>query len=344
MRIANASRIRSIDFARSGIAGTGSLSPRARRTLAVYVALVKMDYFGVDAPMGAIADAMYRASNGEAKSVRTLERANDELEREGFITCHHRANPWRYKGAYISFNIESFAYWTQKPVKNVQPLPISQRDQMCDDVAPPTSCRPSERTKTDLRVNTPNIQTNKNKEPRAGARSNNNNKQRRHNAVWTSVTIVLGKMRMYRRDRKAARARAKCEIAAMAAGVGIVNPSGVDWAYWQKRWEEMPIEARESTARREIVPLLLSRGDSNADPIAPPPDCVNTASTPIPPEDIRAVREQLEAALSLPDEQKKTVAAIETTGSTPGAVTVEDDDLKVLLAARDRARARVNCG
>lgn len=344
MRLATASRIRSIDFAKSGIAGTGSLTPRARRMLAVYVALVKMDYSGVDAPMGAIADAMYRSSHGEAKSIRTAERANDELESHGYISAEHRSHPWRYKGAHIIFNIDAFAYWTQKPVKNVQPLPISNSEKMCSDVTQPTTCRPSERTKTDPRVNTPQIIPSKNKEPRAGARSNNNNKQKRRNAVWTSVTIVLGKMRLYRRDRKSARELAKCEIAAMKAGVEIVHPSGVDWSYWTKRFADMPIDARESTAKREIVPLLLGWGNRNANPIAPPPNRVNLESTVIPPEDIRAVREQLEAAFSFPKSQKtETPTQTETPGNTP-CDSMDDDELRVLLAARDRARSRVNCG
>ena len=136
MRLANASRIRTIDFARSGIAGTGSLSPRARRTLAVYVALVKMGFDGVAAPMGAIADAVYRSSHGEAGSIRTLQRAHPELEARGFICCANFRPRGRTKGALIRFNLDAFSYWTGRKTQNIQPLPTSShnvvsRETMC---------------------------------------------------------------------------------------------------------------------------------------------------------------------------------------------------------------------
>jgi len=350
MRLANAPRIRSIDFARSGIAGTGSLSPRARRTLAVYVALVKMGYEGVAAPMGAIADAVYRSSHGEAGSIRTLQRAHPELEERGFIRCANYRPHERTAGALIYFNLDAFSYWTGRKTQVVQPLPTSShnvvsRETMCDNPPHTTTCHPPDRTRTNSRV-TPKILPSSNKEPRAGARSINKSKRKKRSAVWTSVNIVLGAMRhLHRQDRRAARARAKCELEAIAAGVELVNPSGVDWTYWEKRFAEMSIAVRENTAKREIVPMLLGKPaivpssepkkNDRCEPFPP-----NDSFEGVPADEIRAVRKQLEAAFSLPEKKAPAPAPAEMAP----AADMPADELEVLLAARARARARVDCG
>ena len=351
MRLANASRIRSIDFARSGIAGTGSLSPRARRTLAVYVALVKMGFEGVAAPMGAIADAVYRSSHGEAGSIRTLQRAHPELEERGFIRCANYRPHERTAGALIYFNLDAFAYWSGRKTQTVQPLPtpshnVVSRETMCDNSPHTTSCHPPDRTRTNSQV-TPKILPSSNEEPRAGARSINKSKRRKRSAVWTSVNIVLGAMRhLHRQDRRAARARAKCELEAMAAGVELVNPSGVDWPYWEKRFAEMSIPVRENTAAREIVPLLLGKpvSPSEPKPVSPSEPKPVSPSEPglerVSAEEIRAIREQLEVAFSLPEKKAPAPAPAETAP----AADMPADELEVLLAARARARARINCG
>lgn len=370
MRLANVDQIRNIDFARSGIAGTGSLSPRARRTLAVYVALVKMGYSGVAAPNGAIADAVYRSSHGEAGSIRTLQRAHPELERRGFIRCANFRPRGRTKGALIHFNLDAFAYWTGRKTQNIQPLPTSShnvvsRETMCDKEPHATSCHPPDRTRTESQV-TPNIIPSTNKEPRAGARSINRSKRQKRSAVWTSVNIVLGAMaHLHRQDRRAARSRAKCELEAIGAGVELVNPSGVDWAYWEKRFAEMPIAVRELTAAREIIPLLIGRkGVLNSPELSspelsspvskvPPPSASSSSpetadSAPVSAEDIKRARKALEERFSLPGKQSPVEIADPTKvlspATAPVAVDISREDLEVLIAARDRARSRVNCG
>jgi hypothetical protein len=368
MRFANADRIRSLDFALSGISGTGSLSPRARRTLAVYCALVKMGFEGVSAPMGAIADAVYRSSHGEAGSIRTLQRAHPELEKRGFIRCANFRPRGRTKGALIHFNLDAFAYWTGRKTQNIQPLPTSShnvvsRETMCDKEPHTTSCHPPDRTRTESQV-TPNIIPSTNKEPRAGARSIKKSKRQKRSAVWTSVNIVLGAMtQLHRQDRRAARARAKCELEASAAGVELVNPSGVDWSYWEKRFAEMPIAVRELTAAREIIPLLIGRKGVLSSPElstpvskVPPPSAPSSSpetndlgnSDPVSAEDIRRARKALEERFSLPGKQSPVEIADSTKvispATAPVAVDMSSKDLEVLIAARDRARSRVNCG
>lgn len=350
MKIATAGKIRSIDWAKSGIAGTGSLSPRARRTLAVYVVLVKMDFSGVSAPMGAIADAIYRSSHGEAGSIRTLQRANTELEERGYIRRSCR-------GTVIWFNLDAFAYWTQRRAGVVSPLPTSahnvvSRETKCEENLHTTSCRTSDVTTHRSRVTSDNTPLNSNDKQRAGARADDTHDinatrnvasrspRKRKNAMLFSLGCVLGTLsEIHPADRRAARARAQCEVQALAGGVELLNPSGVDWKYWRDRWEEMAISARESTIRREILPLLLGR------PTPPSPAELTITNPPAPelpaepaatPEEIRAIREALEEGVTLPEESAPAPAPYPE-------IDADDPEMRVLLEARDRCRrARVN--
>jgi hypothetical protein len=358
-RLATAGKIRSIDWAKSGIAGTGSLSPRARRTLAVYVVLVKMDFGGVSAPQGAIADAIYRSSHGEAGSIRTLQRANTELEERGFIRRSCR-------GTVIWFNLDAFSYWTQRRAGVVSPLPTSahnvvSRETKCEEHLHTTSCRTSDVTTHRSRVTSDNPLVNSNYKPRAGARADNNRDinatrevasrtpRKRKNAVLFSLGCVLGTLsELHSADRRAVRARAQCEVQALAGGVELINPSGVDWEYWRTRWEKMAIQVRESTIRREILPLLLGTptppAELPAEPAATPAELpAEPAATPaeLPaepaatPEEIRAIRKALEEEVTLPEESAPAPAPYPE-------VDADDPDMRVLLEARDRCRARVN--
>jgi hypothetical protein len=353
MRLANASTIRNIDFAPGGIAGTGSLSPRARRTLKVYVVLVKMSFGGVAAPMGAIADAVFRSSNGESKSIRTVERAHEELIAKGYIrTANYRPGE-RAKGALIFFNMAAFTYWTQKQTGPVYPLPTSShnvvsRETMCDNSTPTTSCRASEFTTERSQVTPQYLTKSENNKHRAGARAikTSSRSRRKKNAVLFSLGCVLSVVGdLHRADRRAARARADCEVKALAGGVELVNPSGVDWAYWETRWDEMSIAVRESTIHREILPLLLGRPTPPPAILtaSPPPELEELAAAEPPPtsEQIRAVREALEERFTL---RESNPAPAPPAANYP-EVDSSDSDMRLLIEARERCRARcVNGG
>jgi hypothetical protein len=343
-RFADARRIRTIDFARSGIGGTGSLSPRSRRVLAVYIVLVRMGFGGIAAPNGAIADAVYRSSHGEARSIRTLQRANKELEEKGYI-CPVKYRPGkRARGTMICFCLEAFAFWTKIAVKNVTPLPTQSH------ISPDaTSCHTSDRTRDKVTSNSPDLTKNEHTKPRAGARAGQKTSRRKKNAVLFSVVIVLSKMAMHRADRRAARARAEIELKAAVAGVELINPSGVDWAYWEKRWPELSIPVRETVASREIVPRLLGRekvvaGDGELDHQVVAGDgeldhqVVRTESNPPTEEEIRRVLAELESKFSIPKEKAPSADGYPD-------VDANDPEMQLLIEARNRTRSRcVNSG
>jgi len=354
-KLATAERVRTIDFARSGIGGTGTLSPRARRTLAVYIVLVKMGYSGVSAPMGAIADAVYRSSNGEAKSIRTLQRANNELEAKGYIECARFRDGERSRGALIKFNSNAFTFWTKIASKNVTPLPTQSH------ISPDaTTCHPSDRTRDKVSSNSLDLLESIDTKPRAGARAVKK-PSRRKNPVLFSVVMVLSKMSLHRTERRAARARAEIESKACTAGVELINPSGVDWAYWEKRWSEFTIPVRESVAAKEIIPFLLgvkqlSSGGGEQLSSAGVEQLssggveqlssggveqlssggVEQLSSAPTTDDIRRVIADLESKFTAPAPAPSPASKIENYPD----VDKNDPDMQILLQARARARAR----
>lgn len=395
MRIANVSAIRAIERATSGIEGTGSLSPRARRVLQVYLVLIKMGYDAVAAPLGAIADAMKRSSNGESGSIRTLQRANDELLESGYIDIAADSFTKYRKGVIIFFRLPAFAYWTQRRSGTVVPLPksgLSHNVKQCRqvatgcrdyDVSSPkmsgnplpttevsscdtdshtvnpcvhitTGCRDYEVTNNTSNSKIPNS-TSKNKEPRAGARAvKNNSKRRLKNAVLFSLGCVLTALGdLTKFEKRKLRARAECEVKAITGEIQMLNPSGVDWTYWERRWGEMTIAQREITIRREILPLLLGRPSPTptltpgTDVRHPHPVVVNER-TDTPKEgptrdQIRKIREKLEAictakvVLPAPAPAQSSVPPA-TSSSSETESFLEDSEMRILLEARNRAR------
>jgi hypothetical protein len=164
-----------------------------------------------------------------------------------------------------------------------------------------------------------------------------------------SVVIVLSKMAMHRADRRAARARAEIELKAAVAGVELINPSGVDWAYWEKRWPELSIPVRETVASREIVPRLLGRDQVVAGEHEQlvhveqlVHEVIGTESTSPTQEEIRRVLADLESKFSIPKE--KAPARVPTEDGYP-EVDANDPEMQLLIEARNRTRSRcVNSG
>lgn len=264
MRIATVHNVRSLQFGISAVEGTGSISPRARRVLGVYIPLVKQGFDALTSPMGAIADAVFRISWGESKSIRTVQRAHSELIQAGFISFRQCRNT----GVMIVFNLAAFAFWTRTKTKNVSPLPtqshnVVSRETKCDCVPHTTTCHPSDRTRKEVRVNSPTISQSSNNSPRAGARDQKSYSKRRADIVL-SLRCVLKKMDMHPSERRRIVRKLKYELAALQAGIPAAQSSGLDLDYWRKRWDEMSITVRESTIRREFLPALLDRASAPA--------------------------------------------------------------------------------
>lgn len=274
-RFADRQTLQSISWTMSGIAGTGNLSPRARRLLQLYVSLVRLTYGGLIAPLGAVSDTLARVLDGGSSSIRTIQRANKELSAANFIFIYQS----RTKFCRIKFNLEAFSYWTATKSHKISPLITNTHNVVSRETFPhssphATKSRPEDRTNIQSVVNLRNI-PDLNKKQRAGARAVCTNYKERKNPVLFSLLMVLRRATdLHACDRRRARMRAQCEVTAVAGGVSLVNPSGVDWEYWSRSWPEMSIAVRESTILREVLPLLLGNsggGEQESRSYSPPP-------------------------------------------------------------------------
>jgi len=135
-------------------------------------------------------------------------------------------------------------------------------------------------------------------------------------------------------------------VYALAAGIALVNPSGVDWGYWAKRWSEFSVKVRESTIAREILPKLLpglsGKYVGTGQFVERPEQLGGTAPEQLgaPPttEEIKRVIADLESKFSIP---KEIAPRIENYPE----VDASDPEMQLLLDARERCRSRcVNGG
>jgi hypothetical protein len=299
-----------------------------------------MEYEGLIVPIGAIADTVKRALDGAAASIRTIQRANRELMDAGFIYIYQKPSNF----CRIKFNLSSFAYWTRSKTDNVVPIPtqshnVVARETLSHNSPLTTNCRTSELTSITPVVNSQNPYINK--PQRADARAINikdKKKRRRHPVLFSLLIILRDAQSLHPKDRTCARTRAECEINALGAGIGLLNPSGVDWDYWTARWDEMTIPCRENTIRREILPLLIeAHGENRLEPILESEilDCGGMSCQNLSAEDIRKMRIQLEKSLMVPREPiEASTSPIPVSVST--SMSLSGDELAILDAARRR--------
>jgi hypothetical protein len=327
---ASKNTLQCLDWTISGIGGTGNLSPRARRLLQLYVSIAKLAYCGIFAPLGAIGDTLRRVLDGGSCSVRTIQRANKELIEANFIFIYQRRDNF----CRILFNPSAFAYWTEQKHANTTPLPTQTHNKPHT-----TICHPEDRTNIILGVNLRNssdiIQ-----EQRAGARASVIHTKTRKNPVVFSLLCVLRKANtLHVSDRRLARLRAQCEVDALGAGLDLVNPSGVDWQYWARTWEEMTIAVRESTICREILPYLMRQKPTESEFItARPPIVEISESEPTPPteSEIKQLLSTLNLSMKQPDDIPAASPPVSVPASPPMKLTAEE--IAVLDAARRRSK------
>lgn len=245
-RVASINEIFSISYNFLELNGASNLTPRARRYLFFFVALVKIGYTAVAVPMEALAEAIYRAQ-GQTKSVRTLRTALQELEKTGYL----RRNKYRigddHFRSVIILNTDKFVYWTQRRSKNVIPLPTQSHNSGYRQVLPKANL-----TTTKSRVNSQNTYKSENNKPRAHARCNLNTKNHKyHPLIYTLMVVLKGEPEVLRRK--------VLSLATHEIRIPDENVSGVNWRYWESRWpflDHRPDGERELIAKSQILPAL----------------------------------------------------------------------------------------
>lgn len=243
----------------------------------------------------------------------------------------------------MTFNKDVFTYWTRNRSENVTPITTCNTEEHSDSQLP--NWQEADLTKSTDRVNTSNY-NNKYTKQRAGARDQyiqtrggvtkdppSRGFRKRRNALLHSILICLGKMRsVHRSDRKRALSRARSEIYGKDAGVEFVNPTGIDWRYWSDRWSEFSIPVRESTAMREIIPALLGRSAEQEQVIEV------TEQTTVQRSEVEKIERFLRKNVTAEKEKDSTV---EKVAKKSEKSSLDDPDMAILMAARDKARSRV---
>lgn len=307
----------------------GEISNKSRALLSFVISAVKMGYCGISAPVDAVNRALYRSS-GYSCSTRTLYRALSELESKGFIYRRkYRVGDDRFF-TMIYFHLEAFSFWTRSKTQNVSPIPT-----VCSNSTPLPNWQKDAGTRSNSRVNSRkdyiyNM-------PRA--RASRKYSKWVHPIVFTIGLLLRGP------DRKFALARATLEL---EMGGDIDGHSGVPWGAWP-RWQEMDKRARENIARREIIPRLLDRTTLSAQQSQNGlPPCLDvTTGNHVPPPQSRP--------LSMRPTQPMTSEAVAagiaffsrkcafepdpTPTRKPENITLSSDELELLRAATERARA-----
>lgn len=281
-----------------------NLSNRASSVLALFIALVKLGYIGISAPIAAIEQAIERS--GYHLSGRTLYRALSELQLLGFITRKKcRIGHDKFE-THICFIQNRFEFWTRR---NVPKLPTSSHISPCLP-----NCQESPGTKIYTVVNSSNS-SNKSKEPRARASRFKN----WIDPILYTLLIVTKKDR----DRKLVIARARLEIESKREGIVPAGCSGVDWD--RPSWQEMPFGIRESICRREILPLLRNR----------------ETLMPSEGEGMEIIIEQLNQNIHSAVPECRDFRPIESLQpQLHRPIVLERSELEILSAAADRARRR----
>lgn len=258
-------------------------------------------------------------------SPATVRRAIAGLEDKGFLWRRRCRLGSARLGIEILIARDRWAYWTQTSSGNVTPITVPKSPTSV--YIPPHQSMGvgDDRTITQSSVNIRDIDINS-----SYARARGNNALytwlSKHPVMLTLWCMLKGSPDMTLFDR------AKREIRAFEGHQTLEEPSGVPWEDLERHWNDMIPAVRESFANSQIIPAL--RGESSLDPASSSPP--SSPDAPATDEERNAIRTLIEASIastSIPDEPAPAPA--------PAVSLLDDDQMRILRQARDRARARL---
>lgn len=211
------------------------LSAREYRWISFLAVLVRLGYSRIRAFEGRLTDCEARAQGASGSSRSTTYRALADLEIGGWI---NRGGQSAGRMLLIEFTPKLIDFVNGKHLRAVS--------EKSDIIPPVSSCDGLDRTINRSPDPVPlrsydNLQS----DARARGDCKVKTEKRYHPVVYSLRCVCPGAM------RELLTAIAVAEIEAGGSG-----RSGVDWAYWAVRWDELGIEARENIARAEILPAL----------------------------------------------------------------------------------------
>ncbi len=251
-----------------------NLSKRARRVLNFFISLNRIGtagYIGTLCYQGALAAAIARAT-GEACSVRTLQRAVDELAEHDYL---HKKLVDRMKVRQIgpdAFKRDMICRYTltekvlsilasKKPAPSHTCIPTtkSRSDdrkkpvlkkqsfaRVCDD---DVGERKSEGVNNDVRPVQAPVPIRETEKPTA-----------RKTTKQAILALLSQLVRHKGREGKSIVARATLEIAEGLPVGGV--PSGIYWRYWIGRWDDFTRRERISAANDTFLPALAPKANA----------------------------------------------------------------------------------
>lgn len=310
------------------------LQEREKHTFRFIAAGLKIhqDASKIKMSLGAFAAAQRNADL--PGSPATVRRALAGLESKGFLWRRRcRLGDDRH-GLEIWLNREHWTYWTQQSAGNVCPLPAHEPTSIY--IPPRQSMRLAEEN-TSV-INSRNININSNY---ARARGNNNFYKflSIHPVLLTLWCLFKGSSDMSLFHR------AETEVRALERNETPDELSGVPWEQYDRHWNDMTPAVKDSFAKSSIIPQLQGKNlpapsspecsprgdDSTPDPIVPPP----TEEERL---EIRRLIEESIASTSLPEKPAPAPAA--PAPENYPEIDLNEPGMKLLLAARNRARAR----
>jgi len=336
-----------ITYLNLGFAGYQALPKGARSWLAYFVALVKLGYFRIEAPLGALADAHTKAG-GNNRSTRSAFRALAELEKLGYISRRAPRLGSNYAQSVININLERFQFFLSeacnKKCVNITHMPNCQ-----PSYTPNTSCDPvASFTNSALRSTLKAKPETENRKPKTRTADNRRNWI---NPIIYTLGVVL----------RADNAPDRDQVIDMARRI-VADSGGGHWKHTIDSWWRMSHAEREHAARNEILTVCR-----NTDPsMLSRPKTKKQKTEVIPMERLNMADIGRSDWEDVPDDIKAQFAAIRTgtattaatgptktprpappvevcTGNIPGAepLCLSPAELEILRAAELRAKSRV---
>lgn len=231
-RTATKNDLEKIVYTITGIEGMRDLKPLARSWLCWMIALARIGYSRISAPMGAITDAQFR-SFGYTSSERSAYRALATLESLGFLRRRNFRGSWKH--TVIDIDLDRLKFWLHTPTNEH----VSTHLPSCQPLEPTNRSYPGSSV---FNSNGQNSKTHANKNKTGGT-------GKRRYEMWShGVLYTLGVVLEGCADKTAIIARARDDM----RGANL----DIDKKYTDEYWRLLPIAQRELIARNELIPSL----------------------------------------------------------------------------------------
>lgn len=234
----------------SSYRGVSALPITVRPWIYWLLALIKLGYREIRAPVWAITKSQAQSCARTTSSRRSTFRALRWLEDMGYITRRQLRINQDCHGLILQINTSRFKFYTLSVPPPIPTSVVIKHTEMCDSyLQVPTWHSDDFRSNNNkLSVSKSNIDTNcLQSKTHANKNQGEKSTHKFHPIIYTLMLVTENLS-----DRAAILRRARAEL---AGG----KKSAIDWKYWARRWTDFSHTERESYARRELIPALRKK-------------------------------------------------------------------------------------